>query len=70
MSTGMISSNRSAALPGTGAGTWRLPDRLQIVKPMEGSQTLHHWAQLATPTMSGEFRKANCFVYGFICNLI
>ncbi|KAL0272865.1 UNVERIFIED_CONTAM: hypothetical protein PYX00_005687 [Menopon gallinae] len=32
---------------------WRLPSKLQIVKPMEGSQTLHHWSQLATPTLSG-----------------
>lgn len=32
---------------------WRLPDKLQIVKPMEGSATLHHWSQLATPNMGG-----------------
>lgn len=32
---------------------WRLPEKLQIVKPIEGSQTLHHWSQLATPTLSG-----------------
>lgn len=32
---------------------WRLPEKLQIVKPMEGSQTLHHWSRLATPTLSG-----------------
>lgn len=32
---------------------WRLPDKLQIVKPMEGSQTLGHWSRLATPTLSG-----------------
>lgn len=25
----------------------------QIVKPMEGSQTLHAWSQLATPSLSG-----------------
>lgn len=25
----------------------------QIVKPIEGSLTLHHWSQLATPTLSG-----------------
>ncbi|KRF98373.1 uncharacterized protein Dwil_GK15273, isoform B [Drosophila willistoni] len=33
--------------------SWRLPEKLQIVKPMEGSQTLHHWSRLATPTLSG-----------------
>ncbi|XP_065356318.1 trafficking kinesin-binding protein milt isoform X2 [Calliphora vicina] len=32
---------------------WRLPEKLQIVKPIEGSQTLHHWTRLATPTLSG-----------------
>lgn len=32
---------------------WRLPEKLQIVKPMEGSQTLKHWNRLATPTLSG-----------------
>ncbi|XP_042558779.1 trafficking kinesin-binding protein 2 isoform X2 [Clupea harengus] len=26
-----------------------LPEKLQIVKPMEGSLTLHHWQQLAQP---------------------
>lgn len=32
---------------------WKLPEKLQIVKPMEGSQTLHHWSQLATPNFGG-----------------
>ncbi|XKL63214.1 hypothetical protein PGB90_005578 [Kerria lacca] len=32
---------------------WKLPDKLQIVKPIEGSQTLHQWSQLATPSLSG-----------------
>lgn len=38
---------------GQSSHTWRLPDKLQIVKPMEGSQTLHHWNRLATPTLGG-----------------
>ncbi|XP_051792418.1 trafficking kinesin-binding protein 1-like isoform X2 [Erpetoichthys calabaricus] len=29
------------------------PDRLQIVKPLEGSVTLHHWQQLARPNLGG-----------------
>lgn len=40
----------------TGSGgyhPWKLPEKLQIVKPMEGSQTLHHWSQLAQPTFGG-----------------
>uniref|UniRef100_A0A8C6X472 Uncharacterized protein n=1 Tax=Naja naja TaxID=35670 RepID=A0A8C6X472_NAJNA len=29
------------------------PEKLQIVKPMEGSMTLHHWQQLARPHLAG-----------------
>lgn len=32
---------------------WKLPEKLQIVKPIEGSQTLFHWQKLATPTLGG-----------------
>lgn len=32
---------------------FRTPHKLQIVKPLEGSLTLHTWAQLAKPNMSG-----------------
>ncbi|XP_075812254.1 trafficking kinesin-binding protein 2 [Microtus pennsylvanicus] len=28
-----------------------MPEKLQIVKPLEGSQTLHHWQQLAQPNL-------------------
>nr|XP_055075174.1 trafficking kinesin-binding protein 1 isoform X1 [Misgurnus anguillicaudatus] len=38
-------------------GTWAsrpyLPDKLQIVKPLEGSATLQHWQQLAQPNLGG-----------------
>ncbi|XP_072502542.1 huntingtin-associated protein 1 isoform X2 [Notamacropus eugenii] len=30
-----------------------LPEKLQIVKPLEGSVTLHHWQQLAQPHLAG-----------------
>ncbi|XP_047016354.2 trafficking kinesin-binding protein 1 [Ictalurus punctatus] len=30
-----------------------LPDKLQIVKPLEGSATLQHWQQLAQPNLGG-----------------
>ena len=30
---------------------WR--KKLELVMPMEGSQTLHHWNRLATPSMCG-----------------
>ncbi|KAF7239138.1 Trafficking kinesin-binding protein 1, partial [Varanus komodoensis] len=29
------------------------PDKLQIIKPLEGSMTLHHWQQLAQPHLAG-----------------
>ena len=48
MSTG--SSGNLSGFSGNSTA-WRLPEKLQIVKPMEGSQTLHHWSQLATPTL-------------------
>lgn len=44
------------SLMSTGSGSypgWKLPEKLQIVKPLEGSQTLHHWSQLAQPTFGG-----------------
>ncbi|XP_037960876.1 trafficking kinesin-binding protein milt isoform X2 [Teleopsis dalmanni] len=47
-SSGVSSTNMSGSMQ-----QWRLPEKLQIVKPIEGSQTLHHWSRLATPTLSG-----------------
>ncbi|XP_045474165.1 trafficking kinesin-binding protein milt isoform X2 [Harmonia axyridis] len=44
------------SLMSTGSGHyrgWKLPEKLQIVKPMEGSLTLHHWSQLAQPSFAG-----------------
>ncbi|XP_068165161.1 trafficking kinesin-binding protein 2 isoform X3 [Antennarius striatus] len=37
-----------------GAGVFKtfLPEKLQIVKPIEGSLTLHHWQQLAKPHLA------------------
>ncbi|XP_076344287.1 trafficking kinesin-binding protein 1-like isoform X4 [Tachypleus tridentatus] len=31
------------------------PEKLQIIKPLEGSQTLHQWKRLATPHLGGIF---------------
>lgn len=47
MSTGL------SCISGVSSQPWRLPDKLQIIKPMEGSQTLGHWSKLATPTLGG-----------------
>lgn len=50
-----IYSNLSALSNGTGSTTkeWKMPKKLEIVKPMEGSQTLNMWSRLATPTFDG-----------------
>lgn len=48
-----IMSTGSSGLSCLSSNHWRLPEKLQIVKPMEGSQTLHHWNRLATPTLGG-----------------
>ncbi|XP_064598414.1 trafficking kinesin-binding protein 1-like isoform X4 [Liolophura sinensis] len=36
---------------------YKLPEKLQIVKPMEGSVTLKRWQMLATPHMGGIFEE-------------
>ncbi|XP_063056813.1 trafficking kinesin-binding protein 1, partial [Engraulis encrasicolus] len=55
-STGTNYSGSSRHSAGSGLSTSSrscLPDRLQIVKPLEGSVTLHHWQQLARPNLGG-----------------
>ncbi|KAL7977127.1 hypothetical protein Chor_009076, partial [Crotalus horridus] len=48
-----IGTNYSGS-SGTSLGSYScFPDKLQIVKPMEGSVTLHHWQQLARPHLAG-----------------
>jgi len=49
----IMSTGSSGAFSGQSGNSWKMPDKLQIVKPIEGSLTLHHWAQLATPTLGG-----------------
>ncbi|GFS10898.1 trafficking kinesin-binding protein 1 [Elysia marginata] len=36
---------------------FKISDRLQIVKPMEGSMTLRHWQHLANPHLGGIFEQ-------------
>ncbi|XP_071546512.1 trafficking kinesin-binding protein 1 isoform X2 [Panulirus ornatus] len=50
MSTGSGKSGLSAY---GSNNDWRLPQKLQIVKPIEGSLTLHQWSRLATPHLGG-----------------
>nr|XP_045615262.1 trafficking kinesin-binding protein 1-like isoform X5 [Procambarus clarkii] len=52
MSTGSGKSGLSA-YGGINASDWKLPQKLQIVKPIEGSLTLHQWSRLATPHFGG-----------------
>ena len=40
-----------------GVDGWKLPDKLRIVKPLEGSLTLHNWQQLALPSLGGIFEE-------------
>lgn len=47
------SSCRTGISSLSSGGTWKIPEKLQIVKPIEGSQTLFHWQKLATPTLGG-----------------
>ncbi|XP_056891610.1 trafficking kinesin-binding protein 1-like isoform X1 [Takifugu flavidus] len=54
-STGTNYSNGSPphSCDSSGGSRSYLPDRLQIVKPLEGSVTLHQWQQLAKPNLGG-----------------
>uniref|UniRef100_A0A8C8B1U8 Huntingtin-associated protein 1 n=1 Tax=Otus sunia TaxID=257818 RepID=A0A8C8B1U8_9STRI len=56
VSTGTNYSGVSELTAGSGfslGSLTYLPDKLQIVKPLEGSVTLHHWQQLARPNLGG-----------------
>ncbi|XP_075631334.1 huntingtin-associated protein 1 [Balearica regulorum gibbericeps] len=56
VSTGTNYSGGSELTTGSGfslSSLTYLPDKLQIVKPLEGSVTLHHWQQLARPNLGG-----------------
>ncbi|XP_037619333.1 trafficking kinesin-binding protein 1, partial [Sebastes umbrosus] len=55
VSTGTNYSNGSSrhSCGSSGGSRSYLPDRLQIVKPLEGSVTLHQWQQLAKPNLGG-----------------
>ncbi|KAM6368649.1 LOW QUALITY PROTEIN: huntingtin-associated protein 1 [Pluvialis apricaria] len=56
VSTGTNYSGGSELTAGSGfslGSLTYLPEKLQIVKPLEGSVTLHHWQQLARPNLGG-----------------
>ena len=39
------------------AGWKKIPDKLRIIKPLEGSITLNHWQNLAKPSLNGVFEE-------------
>ncbi|XP_076369864.1 trafficking kinesin-binding protein 1-like isoform X2 [Tachypleus tridentatus] len=47
--------HRLSILAGQNNHHYHMPEKLQIIKPLEGSQTLHHWQRLATPHLGGIF---------------
>jgi len=46
----------------SGVSSWKLPEKLQIVKPLEGSLTLHQWSQLARPTLGTALDERPCVI--------
>ncbi|XP_071034464.1 trafficking kinesin-binding protein 1 [Parasteatoda tepidariorum] len=50
-------ANFKKTLYGRTIKRYQFPEKLQIIKPLEGSQTLHHWQKLATPNLSGIFEQ-------------
>ncbi|XP_021351763.1 trafficking kinesin-binding protein 1-like isoform X3 [Mizuhopecten yessoensis] len=58
LSTGSFRSGFSQlSYPGSNNPHYRLPEKLKIIKPLEGSVTLRHWQQLATPHLGGIFES-------------
>ncbi|XP_014232569.1 trafficking kinesin-binding protein milt isoform X2 [Trichogramma pretiosum] len=51
MSTG--SSDNLSRLSTNSSTMWKMPEKLQIVKPLEGSATMRQWTRLATPSLAG-----------------
>ncbi|KAG8185931.1 hypothetical protein JTE90_010717 [Oedothorax gibbosus] len=49
------SANFKKSIYGRTVKRYQFPEKLQIIKPLEGSQTLHHWQRLATPHLGGIF---------------
>ncbi|BFZ15608.1 hypothetical protein BsWGS_18646 [Bradybaena similaris] len=54
---GSVSSRWSSAGMSANNQHYKLPEKLQIVKPLEGSMTLRQWQHLATPHLGGIFEE-------------
>ena len=58
MSTGSRGGFSANSGYGSGYGMgWKLPDKLRIVKPLEGSLTLHNWQRLAKPHLGSALEE-------------
>ncbi|CAG0890402.1 unnamed protein product [Darwinula stevensoni] len=52
MSLGSLQSQFSSKASANPLNQWKASEKLQLVKPFEGSMTLHQWSRLATPHMA------------------
>ena len=51
-------SNGSEEMTNSNSAGWKkIPDKLRIIKPLEGSITLNHWQELAKPSLNGVFEE-------------
>ena len=57
-SSGSVLSNGSEEMTNSNSAGWKkIPDKLRIIKPLEGSITLNHWQNLAKPSLNGVFEE-------------
>ena len=53
-----VLSNGSGEMTNSNSAGWKkIPDKLRIIKPLEGSITLNHWQNLAKPSLNGVFEE-------------
>jgi hypothetical protein len=51
-------SNGSGEMTNSNSAGWKkIPDKLRIIKPVEGSITLNHWQNLAKPSLNSVFEE-------------
>jgi trafficking kinesin-binding protein 1 len=56
--SGSVFSNGSEDMTNPNSAGWKkIPDKLRIIKPLEGSITLNHWQNLAKPSLNGVFEE-------------
>ena len=56
--SGSVLSTGSKEITNSSTAGWnKIPDKLKIIKPLEGSITLNHWQNLAKPSLNGVFEE-------------